>query len=256
MAISIERLKASPVGLLALLNVIVFLGLHVSSVVCNFIGNDAGLSYISSWLACPSSFATLVVRPWSVVTYCFTQYDTLHAILNILWLVWFGSLAAYFNISPKRIIILYLAAGIVGAAFYIVSSELSGVDNAFLLGSSASVLAIATSVAVIRPKTKVRIPLLPDMPLYIPVMIIVLVQALLVANGNLGGHFAHIGGIFAGIISGLVWKKKTVVAASHQFGRNTLEDKIFTSGFDSLTQEERKTLLDDDDINFQSSSKL
>ncbi|MFW5831655.1 MAG: rhomboid family intramembrane serine protease, partial [Prolixibacteraceae bacterium] len=47
------------------------------------------------WLAVPSRFEELAVKPWTPVTYMFLHENFLHILFNILGLYWFGKLFLY-----------------------------------------------------------------------------------------------------------------------------------------------------------------
>lgn len=249
MAISFERLnKLSMVGKLALANFVIFICLHLLSSL-HYFGPSFSHGQVVSFLGCPSSMSVLVEKPWTIISYSFTQFDPLHALLNILWLIWIGSLASQIGISQMKILFLYFAAAIVGGVTYVLASTLAGLSDSLLLGASASVISLAVAVAVTRPSLRISIPLLPVMPVLIPVSVIVLAEACIVAVGNPGGHFAHIGGIISGIIFGLAWRRhspRTTVNVVSDVVKNNHDElfrKIRTSGYDSLSPDERVILF-------------
>ena len=71
-------------------------------------------------------------------------------------------------------------------------------ENAYLIGASASVLAVVVASAVRSPNYVVNVVLLGSMRLVTIAVITVVVSLLLLASENAGGNFAHLGGAFAG----------------------------------------------------------
>lgn len=247
MAISFERInRLSMVDKLALVNFLIFVGLHLLKAFHSFL-HTFSENVIISFLACPSSIGGLLEKPWAIVSYSFIQYDPTHALLNILWLIWVGSLAARLNLRQSGIFSLYLCSAIIGGLSYVLVSTLTGIDDSLLLGSSASVISLAVAVAVFRPSLKVSIPLLPVMPVVIPVAAIVLAEACMVTIGNPASHFAHIGGIASGFLFGFFWRHRfsrislTIISGKTN-DTSALIQKIRTSGFESLSPEERDSL--------------
>lgn len=73
------------------------------------------------------------------------------------------------------------------------------VDYAFLLGASASVLAIVMAPAYRAPNFTVRLFLFGNVRLKYLALATILLDLLLITSGNAGGHIAHLGGALAGL---------------------------------------------------------
>ena len=104
------------------------------------------------YMELPSNLVTLLYRPWTLVTYMFMQYDILHILFNMLWLYWFGTIFMLFY-SQKQLFGLYFLGGIGGAVLYLIAYNIfpyfAG-TNAYLLGASASVIAIVVATTFSR----------------------------------------------------------------------------------------------------------
>src|SRR5690348_9425948 len=46
----------------------------------------------SQWLAVPASLNTLLVKPWTLITYMFYHEEFFHILFNMLWLYWMGKI--------------------------------------------------------------------------------------------------------------------------------------------------------------------
>ena len=46
---------------------------------------------VLEWIGVPADLEYLVYRPWTLITYMFTQFEFLHLLFNMLWLYWFGT---------------------------------------------------------------------------------------------------------------------------------------------------------------------
>ncbi len=151
----------------------------------------------------PASLQNLLHQPWSVFTYMFMHADFLHILFNMLWLYWFGQLFLYF-FSAKHLRGLYVLGGICGAVLYMVSFNLfpyfSGVvDFSYMLGASASVLAIVVATAYKQPDYQVRLFLFGAVRLKYIALFMILSDLLFITSDNGGGHIAHLGGALAGL---------------------------------------------------------
>ena len=103
------------------------------------------------YLQMPSSLSLLAYRPWTVLTYMFLHVEVLHILLNMLWLYWFGRIfLLYFN--ARQFGGLYVSGGIFGAIFFLLAYNsfpyfVNVVGSGFLMGASASVMAIVFAVS-------------------------------------------------------------------------------------------------------------
>ena len=154
------------------------------------------------WGECPAGFAQLLRQPWSLVTYMFVHADVWHILFNMLWLYWFGQMFRYF-FSDRHLCGLYILGGLCGGLLYMAAYNVFPyfrpfVGSSYLLGASASVLAIAVATAVREPDYRVNLLFLGSVRLKYLTLVLVLLDVMLAASGNAGGHIAHLGGALAG----------------------------------------------------------
>lgn len=151
----------------------------------------------------PASLHRFVLQPWSLFTYMFMHADFMHLLFNMLWLYWFGSLFLYF-FSIKHFRGLYILGGLCGGLFYMIAYNLFpyfrfSVEFSYLLGASASVLAIVVATAYREPNFKVNLLFLGAVRLKYIALFMVLSDLLMMTGGNAGGHIAHLGGALSGL---------------------------------------------------------
>ena len=161
-------------------------------------------SFILNIFAVPTDFATLVVRPWTIISYMFLHVNFLHILFNMLWLYWFGSIFLKF-LTEKQLLTVYLLGGIFGAAFYIaafnlfpVFAEVKAISNN--RGASASVMAIVVAATVIAPNYQVYLPFLNQVKIKYIAIVFIALDLIQIPLSNSGGHIAHIGGMVLGFI--------------------------------------------------------
>lgn len=195
-----HRFKAaSTVWKLLIINIAVFLLLRLLGIIA-MIG-DWNIDNIVDQLALPSVPALLAHRPWTVFTYMFTHYTPFHLLFNMLALYWFGQMMTW-RCSSRQMVWLYIYGGVAGAIFYLIAAQLFPGVGGWLLGASASVIAIVIATAFLMPDYPVMLLFLGSVRLkWIAVAAVVLFALGLVGN-NAGAHVAHFGGITVGAIFG------------------------------------------------------
>lgn len=150
----------------------------------------------------PAWFPSFIRQPWSLFTYMFLHAGILHLLFNMLWLYWFGQLFLAF-FSARHFRGLYILGGLCGGVFYLLAYNLfpyfeTYVYGSYLLGASASVLAIVVATAVRQPEFQVNFMFIGAVRLKYVALFMVVTDLLFVTSGNGGGHIAHLGGALAG----------------------------------------------------------
>ncbi len=151
----------------------------------------------------PAWMEIFFYQPWSILTYMFMHADIFHLLFNMLWLYWFGQLFLYFY-SERSFCGLYFFGGLCGGALYMLFYNIfpyfnQAVYTSYLLGASASVLAITVATAVKEPDFRVRLLFFGNVRLKYIALIMVGIDLLMMTSGNAGGHIAHLGGALGGL---------------------------------------------------------
>lgn len=162
------------------------------------LGGTSWLEYLelSAWMP------HLLSRPWTLFTYMFLHNGALHLLFNMLWLYWFGQLFLSF-FSARHFRGLYLLGGLCGGLFYLLAYNVFPyftpyIYGSYLLGASASVLAVVVATAVREPEYRVNFMFIGSVRLKYVALFMVVTDLLFVTSGNGGGHIAHLGGALAG----------------------------------------------------------
>lgn len=161
------------------------------------------VNYLLQWLEMPASISQFLCQPWTLITYMFMHAGLLHILFNMLWLYWFGELFLQF-FSSKHLRGVYVLGGICGGLLYLLSYNIFPyfapmIAYSYLLGASASVLAIVTATAYRAPNVPIRLFLLGTLPLKYLALIVIGLDFLFLTSSNAGGHIAHVGGALAGL---------------------------------------------------------
>ncbi len=248
------------------INIFVFLFIAVSGILF-FLAGISGNPLVKM-LSVPSSFEVFLSRPWGIVTYMFTHKGFFHLLFNMLWLFWMGRIFMnYFE--AKKLLCLYLAGGIGGAVLYMLAYNNIPVFAAanpfsYAIGASASVMAVFFAVATYKPSYSVFLLFIGRVKMLHMAIAVVILDLLLLPEGNPGGHISHLGGALVGVFFAL-WMKQNIrnpyrkqhkqsYKHSKDYTFNTekkqeeeninrILDKISKSGYESLTAKERKDLF-------------
>ena len=183
------------------INAGVFLFVRLA-VVLLMLFNIDGASFLR-YLQVPSSLSLLVIRPWTLVTYMFTHFDFWHILFNMLWLYWFGKIFLLF-FNEKQLGGLYILGGLAGAFLFVLAYNLfpyfdTYVPNSYLMGASASVMAIVFAVSFYRKDFEINLFLVGRVKLIYLAIFTFVIDLLAVTSSNAGGHIAHVGGALLGI---------------------------------------------------------
>lgn len=183
------------------INVGLFIIIRLMSVVLMLfnLGDFPFLQYLQM----PSSPEQLLYRPWTIFTYMFTHFDFLHILFNMLWLYWFGGLFLTF-FSEKQLGGLYVLGGIAGAVLFLLAYNIfpyfqSVSSSSYLMGASASVMAIVFAISFYRKDLEIGLFLIGRVKLIYLALFTFVIDLLAITSQNAGGHIAHIGGALLGI---------------------------------------------------------
>jgi membrane associated rhomboid family serine protease len=150
----------------------------------------------------PSSLTSLLMRPWTLLTYMFVHKDIWHILFNMLWLYWFGRIFLEY-LDQKKLVTVYLMGGLSGAIIYIFSFNVfpafAGVVNeSVAIGASASVMAVVIAIAAYVPDYSVQLLLIGRVKIKYMALAIFVLTSVMDFSINSGGKLAHIGGAFFG----------------------------------------------------------
>lgn len=237
-----SRIRSRAVAVLVAVNVAVFVTMIAAGIYDRSIGaaGSPTVEMLADVLGLPSAASAWLHKPWTALTYMFTQYSWMHIVGNMVVLYLFSTIVGRCTDSV-RVVGIYLTGGLAGAALYLALGA-AGMSDDLLVGSSASVMAMMGATAVIRPG--MRFPLMPfGRPRVIWVIVaLVALDMLSMAAGNVAGHLVHLAGFAAGCGCGLRLREVRRERHADSELRAVLE-KVRQSGFASLSEHERATLF-------------
>lgn len=218
-------------------------------------------SELNSWVCVPYSLSLYLERPWTLFSYAFYHVSLSHLFWNMLFLFFTGRI--FFNLfNIKQFLVAYIWGVLIGGAAFLVLGYFlpTSVSNTILLGASAGIISVFAFITTVTPSYGVYIFTLRVKVLYLLGAIILF--DLFDFSANSGGKIAHLGGIIAGIMVGVMakyqlWSRKRMRVEMpemkpnkperqkvKQHRINQLLDKINASGYASLTDKEKKFLFE------------
>ena len=221
-------------------------------------------SQLNQWLCVPQQLPLFLERPWTLFTYAFYHISIEHLFWNMLFLFFSGHI--FFRLFKTKIFLnTYFFSLMGGGIAFLLWGHISPETNYnALLGASAAVIGLLFFVVTIFPSYKIYVFTFRIQLLYF-LLALILFDCINIST-NIGGKIAHFGGILSGLLIGFIYKyfflykKKPHIVSpptitepqtlhlsknqkikQHQIQK--LFNKISTSGYDSLTDEEKKYLF-------------
>ncbi len=197
------------------LNVIFFLLLVVIQVVYSFMQQPAGAynAEVVQWFALPAGLTRFSERPWTIITYVFSDTGTnlIRLVSNMIWLWAFGYLLQQMAGNDK-IIPIYIYGGLVGGivfilAHYLVPSAKAVTSVDALLGANAGTLAVAMATTTLSPDHRFFTQIRNGIPIWVLMGIYVLIDFVGVAGEAPSHSLSHLGGALAGFVFILLMRR-------------------------------------------------
>jgi len=186
------------------INTGVFILLTVITIIGFLVTNPEISEKALSIFSVPSSLKSLLMRPWTLITYMFVHKDIWHILFNMLWLYWFDRIFLEY-LDQRKLVAVYLMGGLSGAIIYIFSFNVfpafAGVVNeSVAIGASASVMAVVIAIAAYVPDYTIQLLLLGRVKIKYMALAIFVLTSVMDFSTNSGGKLAHIGGAFFGYL--------------------------------------------------------
>jgi len=184
------------------INIAVFILLTIVAVIGFLLNNQKIAETALNIFSVPSSLNSLLLKPWTLITYMFVHKDIWHILFNMLWLYWFGRIFLEY-LDQRKLVSVYLLGGLSGAVLYILSFNIfpafdGVVADSAAIGASASVMAIVIAIAAYVPDYTVQLFLFGRVKIKYMALAIFVFTSIMDFSVNSGGKLAHIGGAFFG----------------------------------------------------------
>ncbi len=187
------------------------------------------------WFSVPGNFGAFIRKPWSLVTYMFSNESFMPFLTSMIWLLFFGSLLQIL-LTSKRVFPLYFYGGLAGGIVFLVVAWVMHV-NTYLLTSSVPVFALAAAVTTMSPNYKIFNAIRGGFSLWILTAIYAVLTFLTTRSIPLLAAY------FAAALAGFLFIRQLQRGKDHGAWMNNFLHKINTafapqSRFSNRTQEE------------------
>ena len=197
------------------INVIFFLVLMVAQVVYFFFQQTPQLytTQVVQWFELPASLTRLSERPWTVLTYMFsdTGNNLMRILSNMIWLWAFGYILQEMTGNDK-LIPIYIYGGLTGAVLFIAAHYLippirPQINSAALLGANAGTMAVAMATTTLSPNHKFFTMIRGGIPIWVLMAAYLFIDLVGVASLSAAYSLSHLGGALAGFVFVLLMQK-------------------------------------------------
>jgi membrane associated rhomboid family serine protease len=236
---------------LFIINVIFFLILLTLQVAYFFYQQTPDIynTQVVQWFELPANLTRLSERPWTLLTYMFsdTGSNLMRLLSNMLWLWAFGYLLQELTGNDK-IIPIYIYGGLAGGIVFILANYLipplhGQINNAALLGGNAGIIAVAMATTTLSPNHKFFTMIRGGIPIWVLMAVYLFIDFAGVASMSAAYSLSHLGGALAGFLfvvflrrgnDGSVWMNKfyhwftnLFTPANNNRNKPSVKDKIF-----------------------------
>ena len=232
------------------LNIIFFLILLTSQVAYYFYEQTPEIytSQVVQWFELPASLTTFSERPWTILTYMFsdTGNNIIRILSNMLWLWAFGFILQQMTGNDK-IIPIYIYGGVAGGIVFIAATHLipalqPQLNNSALLGANAGTMAVAMATTSLSPNHKFFTNIRGGISIWILMAVYLLIDMLGVSGLHAAYSLSHLAGALTGFLfvlllrkghDGSVWMNKfydwfiNLFNPNKKSNKQQVKDKIF-----------------------------
>lgn len=190
------------------INIIFFLLLMLIQVAYYYMQQSTAVynTEIVQWFEMPASITKLSERPWTIITYMFsdTGLNIIRLISNMIWLWAFGYLLQQMAGNDK-LIPIYIYGGLLGAIVFIVVHyfipPLQPMKNsAALLGANAATLAVAMATTTLSPDHRFFTQIRKGIPIWVLMSVYIIIDFAGIADKGAAYSLSHLGGALAGFL--------------------------------------------------------
>jgi membrane associated rhomboid family serine protease len=189
---------------LLILNAVIFVVLKFIYVV--FLLTNASMdgyfTHVFNWFILPASAEKLAWRPWTIISFMFTDYQLLHFISNMFWLWSFGYILQDLT-GNRKLVPIYLYGGLVGAFLFVlvhmvVPGFQANAQTDSLFGGNCSIAAVAIATTVVSPDYRIFPMISGGIPLWILTLVFLLLNFSGIDHGGMATSIAYGGGAVTG----------------------------------------------------------
>ena len=154
-------------------------------------------THVFNWFILPANPEKLAWRPWTLISFMFTDHQLLRFISNMFWLWSFGYILQDLT-GNRKLVPIYLYGGLAGAILFVLSHMIlpdlhAVVDTDSLYGANSSIAAVAIATTVVSPDYRIFPMISGGIPLWILTLIFLLLNFSGIDSGGMATYIAYAG---------------------------------------------------------------
>jgi membrane associated rhomboid family serine protease len=166
--------------------------------------SDSFLTHVFSWFVLPANPDKIAWRPWTLISFMFSDLQLFRFISNMFWLWSFGYILQDLT-GNRKLVPVYLYGGIGGACVYVMAHILipdlrANINNDSLAAANCSIAAVAVATTVVSPDYRIFPMISGGVPLWILTLIFLLLNFSGVRSGDFATYLAYVGAAGVGFI--------------------------------------------------------
>ncbi len=188
------------------LNVVLFLVLLLikTGIAVDTHSETVFYSTVLNWFQLPAGMDKLSGRPWTILSYMFSDVSVIRIFSNMLWLWAFGSVLQALT-GNRKLIPVYLYGGFSGALFFILTANLipatsTTINEMWLLGANPAIMAVAVAGTMISPGYRFFAHINGGIPLWVITLVYAGINLASVYRLPPAYPLSYLGGAFAGFL--------------------------------------------------------
>lgn len=167
-------------------------------------GQSLFYSKIFSWTVLPASLERLSSRPWTVLTYMFTDDVLLRFVPNMFWLWGFGYVLQDLT-GNRKLVPIYIYGGLAAAVCYLICFDFIPAlhlqaSSAMFAGANPSIMAVAVATTTVAPNYRLFPMINGGIPLWILSVVYLLINFSSIHAGDSGAYIGDLAGAGMGFL--------------------------------------------------------
>jgi len=190
-------------------------------------------SEVLSWFVMPANMEKLSSRPWTILTYMFSEQSTIRFVGNMFWLWGFGYILQDL-MGNRKLIPIYLYGGVAAAVIVLLSYGIVPglkikASSAFLIGANTGIMALAVATTTIAPDYRIFPMINGGIRLWIFTLVFVIIDIVSIGHTDTATYIANLTGAGTGFIfiylvrrgyDGSIWMNKVFDWVNDLFNPN------------------------------------
>lgn len=191
---------------LLIINAVIFVILNFIYIIYKVSALDVKAYYTSvfNWFVLPADIEKLSSRPWTILTYMFSDRQVFKFISNMFWLWSFGYILQDLT-GNKKLIPIYLYGGVTGAILFILAHYIfpnlhMNATASWLIGANPAIMAVAIATTTVAPDYRIFPMVNGGIPLWILTLVFLVINFSSISYGDSGAYMANMGSAGMGFL--------------------------------------------------------